>query len=82
MGGVEVQLHAFLISVLDRSELSDLRPGRITRTRSERAHCKLWIGDRVAPRAGLDDVEKRKISYPLLEWNYDSSVVLPITYSL
>jgi hypothetical protein len=52
-GGVDVEIHIFLPSVLARDEWSALRP-------LEGAPGTHWIGDWVDPRIGLDDVEKRK----------------------
>jgi hypothetical protein len=57
-GGENVQIHIFLTSELAGGEWSASRPGRFT-TR-ERAPSTHWIGGWVDPRAGLDDVEKRK----------------------
>jgi hypothetical protein len=65
-GGVDVYIHIFLTSALVGGEWSALRPGRFTP--GERAlgtHC---IGGPVDPRAGLDDIEKRKfLTLPGLE---------------
>jgi hypothetical protein len=47
-----------LISALPGGERSASRPGRFTP--GERAHGSHWIGGGVDPRAGLEDVEKRK----------------------
>jgi hypothetical protein len=57
-GGVEVQLHAFLISALDGDDWSAPRSGRFT----PGFH---WIGDWVGRRVSLDAVAKRKKSLPL-----------------
>jgi hypothetical protein len=57
-GGVDVQTLIFLISALGGGEWSTLRPGRFTPR--ERASGTHWTGGWVDPRAGLDDVEKRK----------------------
>jgi hypothetical protein len=46
--GVEVQLHAFLISALDGDERSDLCP----------RHFTLWTGGWVGPRVSLDVVAR------------------------
>jgi hypothetical protein len=61
-GGVDVQIHIFLISALVGGEWSATCPG-------ERApHRTHSIGGWVDPRAGLDDVEKRKfLTIPGLE---------------
>jgi hypothetical protein len=65
-GGVDVQIHIFLISALIRGEWSASRPDRFTP--GERAPGTHWIGGWVNPRPGLDDVEKRKfLSLPGLE---------------
>jgi hypothetical protein len=57
-GGVDVQIHVFLTSALAGGEWSVSRPGRFNP--GERAPDTHWIGGWVGPRAGLDDVEKRK----------------------
>jgi hypothetical protein len=49
--GVEVELHAFLTSVLDGDERSASLNGRST----------LWIGGWMDSRAGLDVVAKKNI---------------------
>jgi hypothetical protein len=65
-GGVDVYIHIFLISALVGGEWSPSRPGLFTP--GERAPCTHWIGGWVGPRAGLDDVEKRKfLTLPGLE---------------
>jgi hypothetical protein len=56
-GGVDVWMHIFLISA--GGEWSASRPCRFTL--GERAFDTHWIGAWVGPRAGLDDVEKRKV---------------------
>jgi hypothetical protein len=64
-GGVDVYIHVFLTSALVGGE-SASRPGRFTR--EERAPGTHRIEGWVGPRAGLDDVEKRKIlTLPRLE---------------
>jgi hypothetical protein len=61
-GGVEVLLHAFLNSELDGGEWSASRPGHfIPRERDPGIHC---IGCWVGPRAGVDQVVKRKVPGP------------------
>jgi len=56
--GVEVQLHAFLISAQDEDEWSASRPSRFTpEERASRIH---WRGDWVGPKDGMDAVAKRK----------------------
>jgi hypothetical protein len=60
-GGVDVQIHDFLTSALVVGEWSASRPGHFT----PGTH---WIRGWVSPRAGLDDVEKRKfMTLPGLE---------------
>jgi hypothetical protein len=56
--GVDVKIHVFLTLALVGGEWSASRPGRFSpRERAPVTHC---IGGRVNPRAGLDDVKKRK----------------------
>jgi hypothetical protein len=63
---VDVQLHTFLTSALTGDEWSASRPGRFTT--GERAPGTHWIGGWVDPKAGLEDVEKRKfLTLPGLE---------------
>jgi hypothetical protein len=57
-GGVDVQIHIFLTSALAGGEWSASRPDHFNP--GERAPGTHWIGGWVDPRAGLDDVEKRK----------------------
>jgi hypothetical protein len=57
-GGVDVYIHIFLTSVLAEGEWSAPHPGRFTP--EETALDTHWIGCWVDPRAGLDDIEKRK----------------------
>jgi hypothetical protein len=65
-GGVDVYSHIFLTSALVGGEWSASRPVRFTP--GERAPGTHWIGGWVGPRAGLDDVEKRKfLTVPGLE---------------
>jgi hypothetical protein len=65
-GGVDVYIHIFLTSALARVEWSASRPGRFTP--GEIAPGTLSIGGWVDPRAGLDNVEKRKfLTLPGLE---------------
>jgi hypothetical protein len=52
-------MHIFLTSALAGGEWSASRLGRINP--GERTPSTHWIGSLVDPRAGLDDVEKRKI---------------------
>jgi hypothetical protein len=55
-GGVDVYVHIFLTSALARDEWLSSCPCRFTL--GERATSIHWIGGRVGPTAGLDDVEK------------------------
>jgi hypothetical protein len=65
-GGVDIQIHIFLTSALAGGEWSASRPDRLTP--GERAASTHWIGGWVDPRAGLDDVKKRKfLTLPRLE---------------
>jgi hypothetical protein len=64
-GGVAVVNHIILTSALAGGEWSASRPGRFTS--GEEPQCPLEKR-LVAPRAGLDDVEKRKfLTLPELE---------------
>jgi hypothetical protein len=57
--GVEIQLHTFLTSALDRGERSVSGTCRVTpRESAPGVH---WIGGWVGPRTGVDAVVKRKI---------------------
>jgi hypothetical protein len=59
-------IHIFLTSALAGGEWSVSQPSRFTA--GERASGTHWIGCWVDPRAGLDDVEKRKfLTLPGLE---------------
>jgi hypothetical protein len=57
-GGVDVQIHISLTLALAGVEWSASRPGRFAP--AERSPGTHWIGGWVDPRAGLDDIEKRK----------------------
>jgi hypothetical protein len=57
-GGVDVYTHVFLTSALAGGEWSISRPCRFIP--GESAPGTHWIGCWVDPRAGLDDLEKRK----------------------
>jgi hypothetical protein len=57
-GGVDVYVHIFLTSALFGGEWSASRLCRFTP--GERAPGTHWIGGWVNPRAGLDNVVKRK----------------------
>jgi hypothetical protein len=71
-GGADVYIHIFLIPALAGGEWSALRPCRFTL--GERTPGTLWIGGWVGPRAGLDDMEKRKL-LPYRDSKSDLSVV-------
>jgi hypothetical protein len=64
-GGVDVYIHIFLTSALAGGEWSPSRPGRFTSgERSLSSYCIGWVD----PRAGLDDMEKRRfLTLPELE---------------
>jgi hypothetical protein len=66
----------FLTSVLDGGELSASCPCCFTP--GETASGTHWIGDWVAPRAGLDVVEKRESLSAAKNQTPDCSVVQPI----
>jgi hypothetical protein len=57
-GGVDVQIHIFLTSALVGGDCQLHAPASFTP--AERALGTHWIGGWVGPRAGLDDVEKKK----------------------
>jgi hypothetical protein len=66
-GGVDIKIHIFLTSALAEGEWSASRPCRYTP--EERALGTHWRGGWVGPRAGLEDVEKRKfLTLPGLEF--------------
>jgi hypothetical protein len=58
-GGVDVYIHIFLTSSLVGGEWSASRPTHPLYP-GERGPGTRWIGRRVDPRAGLEDVEERK----------------------
>jgi hypothetical protein len=58
-GGMGVWIHVFMTSTLVGGNRLASWPGRFTSV--ERAPVTHWIGGWVGPRAGLDDVEKRKL---------------------
>jgi hypothetical protein len=65
-GGVDVWIHIFLTSALAGGKWSVSSPGCFT----SGTH---WIGGWVDPRAGLDDVEKRKfLTLPGFERQLDA----------
>jgi hypothetical protein len=72
---VDVYIHIFLTSALVGGEWSASHPGHFTP--GERAPVTLCIGGWVGPRAGLDDMEKRKF-FPYWDSNSDSLVVQPV----
>jgi hypothetical protein len=57
-GGVDVYIHVFLTSALFGGEWSASCPDRFTS--EEKAPGTHWIGGWLEPRAGLDDVKKKK----------------------
>jgi hypothetical protein len=57
-GGVEVQLHAFLTSVIHGREWSSARPGRFTPGKNPGTH---WIRGWVGSSVGLDVLEHREM---------------------
>jgi hypothetical protein len=74
--GVEVQLHALLISALNGGEWSASRPNRFTpRERASGIH---WIGGWVGPRAVLEAVAKRKNPSLRRESNPRTPIVQPV----
>jgi hypothetical protein len=59
-------IHVFFTWALAGGEWSASRPGRFTP--EEKAPSTYWIGGWVGPRAGMDDLEKRKfLTVPGLE---------------
>jgi hypothetical protein len=65
-GGVDVQIHVFLTSALAEGEWSASR--QVASTPGKKATGTHWIGGWVDPRAGPDDVERRKfLTLPGLE---------------
>jgi hypothetical protein len=66
-GEVDVYIHIFLTSALAGGEWSASRPGRFTSR--EIAPGTHLIGGWVGHGAGLDDVEKREISFLCWESN-------------
>jgi hypothetical protein len=74
------RVHAFLTSALDGGEWSASRPCCFTPGKTAPGtHC---IGGWVGPKAGLDVMEKSKISCTYRESNADSSVVQTVAQSL
>jgi hypothetical protein len=71
-GGVDIYFHVILTSALVGGEWLASRPGRFTA--GERTPGTHWIGGWVDPRAGLDEVEKRKFLYS----NSEPSIVQPV----
>jgi hypothetical protein len=58
---VDIQIHIFLTSAPDGGHCSASRPVRFTPR--ERASGTDWIGGWVDPRAGMDDVKRRKFFF-------------------
>jgi hypothetical protein len=70
----------FLTLALGGREWSASRLGRFTaRESAPNTH---WIGSWVGPRAGLDDVEKIKISFPCQESNFGLPARNQLLYQL
>jgi hypothetical protein len=63
-GGEELQLHEFLISVLDGGECSASRTAALCPERVFGTH---WLGGSVSPRAGSDAVARRRYPSPYRE---------------
>jgi hypothetical protein len=70
-GGVDVYIHIFLTSALTGGEWSALGPHRFTLGETPGSH---RIGGWIHPRAGPDDVKKRKF----LDSNFVTTVVQPV----
>jgi hypothetical protein len=68
IGWVEVLFYLFLTSALDGGKWSASCSGRFI---SGKNSGTCWIGDWVGPRAGLDVLEKRKISFLYRDSNPD-----------
>jgi hypothetical protein len=77
--GVDVQVHIFLTLALAGGEWSASLPWRFTP--GERAQGTHWIGGWVDLRAGLGDLEKRKILGPTGTRTSTPSVVKPVASS-
>jgi hypothetical protein len=73
-GGVDVYIHVFLISALVGGEWSASYPGRFT----PRTPSIDWIGGRVGPRVGPDDMKRRKKFFPYRDLNSHPSTVQPV----
>ena len=72
MGGVDVLLHSFLTSALDRCEWSNSRPGRFI---PEKDHGARSMGCWVRLRASVDGFEQELTSFPCQDLNPDPSRV-------
>jgi hypothetical protein len=59
--GTDVQLYSLSTSLLDGDEWSPSRCDRFTTGKNPVTH---WLGGSVGLRPNLDDLMKRKISYP------------------
>jgi hypothetical protein len=79
MGSGNIAL-PFLTSALDGGEWSASRPGRFTP--GEIVPGTHWIGGWAGPGAGLDAMEKRKISYHFGESNRGRSTLSLSLYRL
>jgi hypothetical protein len=76
--GVEVQLHAFLISALEGDEYSASHPGRFNHR--ERDPGTDLIGGWMGPRADLDALVRRKILAPTGARTLDHPARMPHLY--
>jgi hypothetical protein len=65
-GKVEAKLHSLSTSALNGDDRSALHPGRSTTGKQPDTD---WIKGWVSPRARLDILEKRKISFPWRDSN-------------
>jgi hypothetical protein len=70
----------FLTSTLDGGERSASRPGLFNP--EETASGTHWIGSWVGPRAGMEAVEERKVSFPCPELNHGRPAPSPSLYGL
>jgi hypothetical protein len=78
-GELEVQIHTFLTSGVAGCEWSASCPGCLIPKREPSIY---WPGGWVSPRASLDIVEERKISFPCQELNPSSFAVQSVPWSL
>jgi hypothetical protein len=77
-GGVDVQIHIFLIFALVGGEWSALRPSRFTPGESaSHMHC---IGGLVSPKVGLDHMENCDPSVVHLVASWYTDYAIPVSY--